>query len=73
MTENTWTGLCRKTFRRMDRSLLTMNREKLLELIDDGLMEAREAVIMCVLFMGEDDTALMMDKNELSERFTRED
>ena len=52
-----------------------MSREKtnrLLEMIDDGELDARQVVLMCVKYMSEDDVADMLDVNELSERFLSE-
>ena len=42
---------------------------RLLEMIDEGLLDPKEVVIMCVKYMSEDEVADMMDANELSERF----
>ena len=42
---------------------------KLLEKIDEGLLDPKEVVTMCVKYMSEDDVADMMDCNELSARF----
>jgi hypothetical protein len=42
---------------------------RLLEMMDDGLLSAEDIVMMCVKYMTEDDVADMMDCNELSERF----
>ena len=49
-----------------------MSREqtnRLLEMIDEGLLDARQVVLMCVKYMSEDEVADMLDVNELSERF----
>ena len=49
-----------------------MSREqtnRLLEMVDEGLLDARQALLMCVKYMSEDDVADMLDVNELSERF----
>ena len=45
---------------------------KLLEMVDEGLIDPKEVVTMCVKYMSEDDVADMMDCNELSERFQGE-
>ena len=42
---------------------------RLLEMIDEGLLDPKEVVTMCVKYMSEDEVADMMDANELSERF----
>jgi hypothetical protein len=51
-----------------------MNRpsDKLLEMIEDGLIGYENVVSMCMSYMSEDDIAEMMDANELSERFLEE-
>jgi hypothetical protein len=46
---------------------------RLLEMMDDGLLSAEDIVMMCVKYMSEDDVADMMDCNELSERFLLDD
>ena len=43
--------------------------EKLLTMIEEGLLDPTEVVTMCVKYMSEDDVADMMDCNELSDRF----
>lgn len=44
--------------------------EKLLTMIEEGVLNAEDVVTMCVKYMSEDDVADMMDSNELSDRFT---
>ena len=46
---------------------------KLLEMIQEGLLDPKEVVVMCVKYMSEDDVADMMDSNELSDRFQEDD
>ena len=46
------------------------NTEKLLAMIEEGILEPTSVVKMCVKYMSEDDVTDMMDCNELSERFT---
>ena len=46
---------------------------KLLDMIDDGWLDPKDVVMMCVKYMSEDDVADMIDANELSERFEPED
>ncbi|MAV94654.1 MAG: hypothetical protein CMA31_03075 [Euryarchaeota archaeon] len=49
------------------------NTEKLLTMIEEGLLDPTEVVTMCVKYMSEDDVADMMDCNELSDRFMEDD
>lgn len=52
-----------------------MSREKtnrLLEMIDDGELDARQVVLMCVKYMSEDEVADMIRFNDLDERFLSE-
>ena len=46
---------------------------RLLEMIDDGVLDPKAVVTMCVKYMSEDDVADMMDCNELSERFDEDE
>ena len=46
---------------------------RLLEMIDEGILDPKEVVTMCVKYMSEDDVADMMDANELSERFDEDE
>tara|TARA_Y100000310_G_C20124421_1_gene552962 strand:- start:47 stop:238 length:192 start_codon:yes stop_codon:yes gene_type:complete len=46
---------------------------KLIDMIEKGLLDPKDVVIMCVKYMSEDDVAEMMDINELSERFFEDD
>ena len=41
--------------------------DKLIEMIDDEMLNAYDVVIMCVKAMSENDVHWMMDKNELLE------
>ena len=47
--------------------------EKLLTMIEEGLIDPTAVVTMCVKYMSEDDVADMMDCNELSDRFQEDD
>jgi len=47
-------------------------REDLIELVDEGLLDARAAVIMLVKYMSNDDVGDCLDCNELSKRFLNE-
>ena len=46
---------------------------RLLEMIDEGVLDPKAVVTMCVKYMSEDDVADMMDCNELSERFDEDE
>ena len=46
---------------------------RLLEMIDEGILDPKAGVTMCVKYMSEDDVADMMDCNELSERFDEDE
>ena len=48
-----------------------MSREytnRLLEMVDEGLLDARQVVLMCVKYMSEDEVADMIRFNDLSEQ-----
>ena len=47
--------------------------DRLLEMIEEGLLDSKEVVIMCVKWMSDIDVGEMMDANELSERFFNEE
>jgi hypothetical protein len=52
-----------------------MSREytnRLLEMVDEGLLDARQALLMCVKYMSEDEVADMMRFNDLSHLFLSE-
>lgn len=44
-------------------------RERLLEMVDEGILDPIKAIEMCVLWMSDSEVEEMMDVNELSERF----
>jgi uncharacterized membrane protein YjgN (DUF898 family) len=46
---------------------------KLLTMIDDGLLSPMAVVNMAMSYMSESDVHDMMDANELTERFTEDD
>ena len=48
------------------------NRDKLIELVEDGNLDPMMALTMCVKWMSDDDVGEMLDANELSERFDEE-
>ena len=45
---------------------------RLLDMIDQGVLDPANVVTMCVKWMSEDDVEGMMDANELSSRFEDE-
>jgi hypothetical protein len=49
------------------------NRDKLIEMVEDGMLDPMMALNMCVNWMSEDDVEEMLDANELSERFREEE
>ena len=52
-----------------------MSREytnRLLEMIDEDLLDARQVVLMCVKYMSEDEVADMIRFNDLSEQLLGE-
>ena len=50
-----------------------ISRDKMIELVEDGMVDAKEMVIMCAKWMSEDDCAEMLDANELSDRFMEDE
>ena len=46
--------------------------DRLLEMVDDGMVDPMMALTMCLKWMSEDEVAEMMDANELSPRFEEE-
>jgi hypothetical protein len=48
-------------------------RDQAIELVEDGDVDAKAMLIMCLKYMSNDDVADMLDCNELSERFLEED
>ena len=49
------------------------HREKLLEMVDDGILEPMLALEMCMRWMTNDEVGDMLDANELSDRFLEEE
>ena len=49
------------------------NRDKLIELVEDGNLDPMMALTMCAKWMSDDEVGEMLDANELSERFEDED
>ena len=48
------------------------SREKVLEMVDNELLDCRDALVMCLKYMSEDDVEDLMEMNEISERFLEE-
>ena len=48
-------------------------RDRLIELVEDGMLDPMMAVTMCAKWMTNDEVGEMLDANELSERFQEED
>jgi hypothetical protein len=48
-------------------------RDKAIEFVEQGLVEPMTMIIMCLKWMSEDDAEEMLDANELSERFFKND
>ena len=44
-------------------------RDRLIELVEDGILDPMMAVKMCVQWMTNDEVEEMLDANELSDRF----
>ena len=55
--------------RKQKEGKMGINRDKIVELVEDGIVDAKDMVTMCAKWMSEDDCAEMLDANELSERF----
>ena len=52
----------------------TMNaRDKLIEMVEESILDPMMAVKMCAQWMEIDEVAEMLDANELSERFTEDE
>ena len=50
-----------------------ISRDKIVELVEEGIVDPKDMVIMCAKWMSEDDCEEMLDANELSDRFMDED
>ena len=48
-------------------------RDRLIELVEDGMLDPMMAVTMCAKWMTNDEVGEMLDANELSDRFQEED
>ena len=49
------------------------NRDRLLELVEDGGLDPMMALVMCAKWMTDSEVGEMLDANELSERFMEPD
>lgn len=45
------------------------NRDRLIEMVEDGVLDPMLALQMCAKWMTNDEVGEMLDANELSERF----
>jgi len=52
---------------------MTRARERLYELLDQGMITHEQVVDMCMGFMSESEVEDMLDANELSERFEEDE
>lgn len=48
-------------------------RDQAIELVEDGIVSAKDMLVMALKYMSNDDVADMLDSNELSERFQEDD
>jgi hypothetical protein len=49
------------------------NRDLVIEMVDDGILDPMMALTMALKWMSNDEVAEMLDANELSDRFMEED
>jgi hypothetical protein len=49
------------------------NRDRVIEMVDDGILDPMMALTMALKWMSNDEVAEMLDANELSDRFMEED
>ena len=52
-----------------DHILTSDNRDKALEMVEEGLVTADHLLLCCLKYMSNDDVHDMLDCNELTERF----
>ncbi len=50
-----------------------ISRDKIVELVEEGIVDPKDMVIMCAKWMSEDDCEEMLDANELSDRFMEDE
>jgi len=48
-------------------------RDRLIELVEDGMLDPMMAVTMCAKWMTNDEVEEMLDANELSDRFNEQE
>ena len=48
-------------------------RDQAIEMVEDGIVSAKDMLVMALKYMSNDDVADMLDSNELSERFQEDD
>ena len=48
-------------------------RDQAIELVEDGIVSAKDMLVMALKYMSTDDVADMLDCNELSDRFLEEE
>ena len=51
---------------------MNKNRHNMIDMVDEGLLDCRDALVMCLKYMSEDDVEECMDMNEISDRFFEE-
>jgi len=49
------------------------NRDRLIDLVDEGKLDPVAAIIMCAKWLSEAEVGEMLDANELSERFQEQE
>ncbi len=52
-----------------DHIITSDNRDKALEMVEEGLVTADHLLLCCLKYMSNDDVYDMLDCNELTERF----
>ena len=52
-----------------DHIITSDNRDKALEMVEEGLVTANHLLLCCLKYMSNDDVHDMLDCNELTERF----
>jgi hypothetical protein len=52
-----------------DHIITSDNRDKALEMVEEGLVTANHLLLCCLKYMSNDDVYDMLDCNELTERF----
>lgn len=49
------------------------NRDRVIEMVEEGILDPMMALTMCLKWMSNDEVAEMLDANELSDRFLEDD